>query len=499
MAAQANNKKGVAGIMNAKGKKTASDRNGPSGMSSRGTWPPVRRVIHYGRGTLLAIGALALITGFGLIAAGRATAQTFTVLHSFTATDPNTRANSDGADPYAALIISGNTLYGTVVGGGSSGNGTVYKVITNGTGFTNLHSFTALPEPRPHTNSDGAYPIAGLITNLSGNTVYGTASEGGKSGNGTVFAVNTDGTGFTNLYSFTASSRDSSGAYTNSDGSFPNSLILSVNTLYGTASQGGSSGYGTVFALNTDGTGFTNLHSFTSGSDGGLPYAGLILSGNTMYGTADGGGDSGGGTVFKINTDGSGFKTLYNFGPICTNALGVYTNSGGAIPLARLFLSGNTLYGTAAYGGSSGAGTVFAVATDGTGFSNLHTFTESSTNSSGVYTNSDGAYPDAGLILSGNTLYGTAQIGGSSGNGTVFSISLPRPRLTITFSGTYPVVSWPAIYSGQYLQYTTDALSPSAVWYNLPYLPIIVNGQIAVTGPSYLFLREHAAFRLYHD
>src|SRR6266567_3629382 len=387
MAAQANNKKGVAGIMNAKGKKTASDRNGPSGMSSRGTWPPVRRVIHYGRGTLLAIGALALITGFGLIAAGRATAQTFTVLHSFTATDPNTRANSDGADPYAALIISGNTLYGTVVGGGSSGNGTVYKVITNGTGFTNLHSFTALPEPRPHTNSDGAYPIAGLITNLSGNTVYGTASEGGKSGNGTVFAVNTDGTGFTNLYSFTASSRDSSGAYTNSDGSFPNSLILSVNILYG---------------------------------------------------TADGGGDSGGGTVFKINTDGSGFKTLYNFGPICTNALGVYTNSGGAIPLARLFLSGNTLYGT-------------------------------------------------------------AQIGGSSGNGTVFSISLPRPRLTITFSGTYPVVSWPAIYSGQYLQYTTDALSPSAVWYNLPYLPIIVNGQIAVTGPSYLFLREHAAFRLYHD
>jgi len=321
---------------------------------------------------------MALIAGCSLIAAGRATAQTFTVLHSFTATDPNTRANSDGADPYAALIISGNTLYGTAV-------------------------------------------------------------------------------------------------------------------------SGGSSGHGTVFALNTDGTGFTNLHSFTSGSDGGLPYAGLILSGNTMYGTADGGGDSGGGTVFKINTDGSGFKTLYNFGPISTNALGVYTNSGGAIPLARLFLSGNTLYGTAAYGGSSGAGTVFAVATDGTGFTNLHTFTESSTNSSGVYTNSDGAYPDAGLILSGNTLYGTAQIGGSSGNGTVFSISLPRPRLTITFSGTYPVVSWPAIYSGQYLQYTTDALSPSAVWYNLPYLPIIVNGQIAVTGPSYLFLREHAAFRLYHD
>ena len=57
------------------------------------------------------------------------------------------------------------------------------------------------PDPRSDTNSDGAYPHAGLI--LSGNTLYGTAYGGGSSGNGTVFAVNTDGTGFTNLYSFT--------------------------------------------------------------------------------------------------------------------------------------------------------------------------------------------------------------------------------------------------------------------------------------------------------
>ena len=78
--------------------------------------------------------------------------------------------------------------------GGSSGNGTVFAVNTDGTGFTTLHSFTG--------GSDGADPNAGLI--LSGNTLYGTASHGGSSGNGTVFAVNTDGTGFTNLHSFTA-------------------------------------------------------------------------------------------------------------------------------------------------------------------------------------------------------------------------------------------------------------------------------------------------------
>ena len=71
-------------------------------------------------------------------------------------------------------------------------------------------------------------------------------------------------------------------------------MILSGNTLYGTATDGGSSGNGTVFAVNTDGTGFTNLHSFTAldlyytNSDGANPYAGLILSGNTLYGTAHG-------------------------------------------------------------------------------------------------------------------------------------------------------------------------------------------------------------------
>src|SRR6266542_644321 len=168
-----------------------------------------------------------LIAGLGLIPAGRSMAQTFTSLHSFTA--------SDGAGPYAGLILSGNTLYGaaeTADFGGSSGFGTVFKVNTDGTGFTNLHNFTG---------SDGARPEAGFI--LSGNTLYATAAEGGPSGNGTLFAVNTDGTGFTTLYNFTGGD----------DGAFPDTgLILSGNTLYGTAYYGGSSGNGTLFAVNTN-------------------------------------------------------------------------------------------------------------------------------------------------------------------------------------------------------------------------------------------------------
>ena len=98
---------------------------------------------------------------------------------------------------------------------------------------------------------------------LSGNTLYGTAELGGSGNYGTVFAVNTNGTGFTTLYSFTAT--NDNGIITNSEGAAPwCELALSGNTLYGTAAQGGSGLDGTVFALNTDGTGFTTIHIFTA-------------------------------------------------------------------------------------------------------------------------------------------------------------------------------------------------------------------------------------------
>src|SRR6185503_11246789 len=98
----------------------------------------------------------------------------FTNLHNFTAISGSLFTNSDGANPFAALILSGSTLYGTANGGGSSGNGTVFRINTDGTGFTNLYSFTATSGcyPGPYTNSDGASPYAGLV--LWGNTLYGT-------------------------------------------------------------------------------------------------------------------------------------------------------------------------------------------------------------------------------------------------------------------------------------------------------------------------------------
>jgi len=136
-----------------------------------------------------------------------------------------------------------------------------------------------------------------------------------------------------------------------------------------------------------------------------------------------------------------------------------------------LILSGDTLYGTAGGGGTNGGGTVFAINTNGIGFTTLYSFTTAPSGS----TNNDGAYPYAGLILSDNTLYGTASGGGTNGGGTVFSLSLPLPQLTISLSGTNIILTWPTNAAGFTLQSTTNLLSP-AVW-------TIVSGQYAVTNP----------------
>jgi len=461
-----------------------------------------------------------LLAGLGLLLAGRAPAQTFTTLHSFTLPNGNGSPNSDGTYPYDGLVLSGNTLYGTASAGGTNHSGTVFAVNTVGSSFTTVYNFTG--------GNDGVDPVAGLI--LSGNMLYGTAASGGTNGYGTVFKVKTDGTGFTVLHSFTSLFF----SYTNSDGGGPwGGLVLSGNTLYGTTLAGGTNGWGTVFAVNTDGNGFTNLHNFNGADGAGAePQAGLVLSGNTLYGTtyyltAYPGGGSGYGTVFAVNTNGTGFTNLYTFTgttdrghptaglilsgntlygttlngtvfAVNTDGTGFtnvytftgtyeYTNSDGANPSAGLILSGNTLYGTAENGGNGGEGTVFAVNTNGTGFTTLHSFTPLTDFPNN--TNIDGANPIAGLVLSGNTLYGTAHYGGRSGRGTVFALSLPvPPSMGFTTAGNKIVLSWPTNASSFALQFITNLSSGS--WSN-------VTSGIYIVGTNNVFtntMNGNAAF-----
>ena len=318
----------------------------------------------------------------------------FALLHEFVG------GGNDGRNPAAGLTQSGSTLYGTTTNGGDNDHGTIFAMSTDGSGFTLLHEFAG-------GANDGEIPQAGLI--LSGSTLYGTTLFGG--GEGTVFSINTDGSDFTLLHSFDPA---------NDGRRLKANLTLSGSTLFGTTILGGANDLGTIFSINTDGSGYTPLHEFAGGAnDGEGPLAGLILSGSTLYGTTQGGGDHSRGTIFSINTNGSGFTLLHEFAGGADDGRG---------PEAELTLSGSTLYGTTKKGGDlacdttepEGCGTIFSINTDGSGFTLLHEFAGGA---------DDGAVPWARLTLSGSTLYGTTERGGEDGLGTVFSIEIAEPGL----------------------------------------------------------------------
>jgi uncharacterized repeat protein (TIGR03803 family) len=330
------------------------------------------------------------------------------------APDFTASTNFDGANPGGDIAVSGNTLYGAAFYGGNYGYGTLYSVNMDGTGFTNLHNFTG--------GSDGAYPKGGLV--LANGMLYGTASGGG-SNEGVVFAISPNGAGFTVLKTFSATVN-----YTNADGAAPYAgLAASGNTLFGATYYGGGHGYGSVFALNASTKAFVNLHSFTGGSDGAYPYAGLLLSGNWLYGVAVGGGTNNTGSVFMVTTNASSFIAVKNF-----SADPSRTNADGANPYAGLALYGNSIYGTTGNGGANGAGTLFSVNTNGSGATFAALVNFAATN---------GANPYGRMVFSGNALYGTTLAGGNVGDGTVFSLTLfPLIPLTITQAGPNVILTW---------------------------------------------------------
>ncbi len=372
--------------------------------------------------------ACILFSAFCLLSTVRAaTFQVFTNPYTFTALSiPYTGTNTDGASPQAGLLLSGSNVYGTTFYGGSAAKGTVYRVNTNGTGFLNLHSFSGgnTNALGVFTNSDGASVVAEVI--LSGSTLYGTAQYGGTAGRGTVFRVNTDGSGFTNLHNFSAIL---SPFYTNIDGAAPHGpLVISGNTLYGTTQNGGKNARGTVFRINTDGSGFTNLCNFSGFQDGQNPVGGMVLDGGTLYGTASIGGNYVSGAVFKVNTNGVGLTNVYTFTAFDEN----YINTDGAQPYGTIILSGGRLYGTTTTAGPFGKGTVYAVNTNGSNFKVLHAFS-----------GDDGAGSFAGLILMGNTLYGEGYLGGSGSVGTIFSVETNGNNFAVLHNltgieGAYP-------------------------------------------------------------
>ncbi len=326
----------------------------------------------------------------------------------------NFAGGTDGADPTADLISVGTTIYGTTNKGGGAtacadGCGTVFSIQSDGSGYMVAYRFQG-------AESDGANPQAGLVADASGN-LYGTTYNGGAHNLGTIFKLSPIGGGKfaeTFLYSFVGHP---------SDGAHPLSKLVfdSLGNLYGTTYEGGTKNKGTVFELDASGT-ETVLYSFT-GSNGSNPRAGVVwdASGN-LWGTTSTGGTTSLGTVFKLSESKGawGESFLYSFeGP------------NGARPNGAVILDSlGDVFGTTKAGAecsftADGCGVVFELqATEGYKENVLYSFMGTT----------DGAAPVGDLTLTTDEtgsplLFGTASqagmIGGtcpSTGCGTAFEL-----------------------------------------------------------------------------
>ncbi len=379
-------------------------------------------------------------------------AQTFSVIHNFT-------GGADGALPVAGVTIKGSALYGTAGYGGGNKWGVVYQAKNLGNNNWSVVPLSYLPirgyqpdskalfGPDGHLYStarygqgsfgsvyslappaspcktascpwaqselhaftgspDGNEPGFGdLAWDQQGN-IYGTTYWGGQNDVGVVYEIMPTQNGWTEvpIYSF----------LDRPDGAYPDGglLVDGNGNLFGTTAWGGANNAGTVFELTYQvGVGWkeTILYSFVQpGNDGRNPHSGLIFdkSGN-LYGTTMSGGPSLAGTVFELSPSGNSwtYQQLYSF-----------TGRGGCGPVTPPTLdSAGNLYGTTTCGGANMFGNVFQLATTANGwvYHSLYDFTGGN----------DGAQPNGSVTIdTDGTLYGTATIGGTHGQGTLWMI-----------------------------------------------------------------------------
>jgi uncharacterized repeat protein (TIGR03803 family) len=297
--------------------------------------------------------------------------------------------DNDGINPYGSVILIGNEIIGMTYKGGNRDAGTIFRIYDYSIGSSD-GVYRKLRDCYPAYQGD--YLIGDFVTD--GTIIYGTAGDGGTNNKGAIFKINTDGTGFQDIYHFN----------TDLNGYTPVSVILSGTTLYGMTHDGGTNNAGTIFKISVDGTGFQKIFDFALSTTGNTPYGKLTLIGSALYGTTASGGSVNKGTVFKINTDGTGYQTLVDFDG----------TSKGSYPVGSLTLVGSTFYGTTLRGGINDLGVIFKINIDGTGFQKLLDFDGTS----------KGANPSGGsMIPAGTALYGMTEYGGSNNVGVLFKIN----------------------------------------------------------------------------
>ena len=319
-------------------------------------------------------------------------------------------AKSDGSDPqHDALTPIGNVLYGTTLLGGQHNNGSIFSIDDDGSAYSSPLLFDF---PASKAKNAGDQPFSNFVA--VGNVLFGMASMGGHNGGltgyGDIFSFDTATATYSRVYSF-------NGAF----GLGPRGpVILDPNghTFYGMTPLGGSAAAGAVFSFNMTKNKFKVLHNFrcphsgfpmcVDSNDGATPDHGtLVQNGTTLFGLTTFGGKYGNGTLFSIQTNGTNFKILQQFGKPGTND--------GINPYGSLMLNGTTLFGTTRLGGSKGKGSVFRINTDGTGYDRIWEFQPPP----------DAAKPIDNLILVDNTLFGMTEAGGACGNGAIFALVPP--------------------------------------------------------------------------
>ncbi|HUI83019.1 MAG TPA: choice-of-anchor tandem repeat GloVer-containing protein [Candidatus Binatia bacterium] len=327
-----------------------------------------------------------------------ARAQTYTILHQF--------GGQDGANPAVGLTLDNfGNLYGTTYVGGAGNAGSVFR-LTHRNGaylFAPLYSFHG---------SDGRLPLARPIVGPDG-SIFGTTSEGGTHTLGMVYNVRPFPNppfsvlapwNETDLYNFVGGT---------GDGSDPQSdlAVDAAGNFYGTTSNGGANGNGTVFKLTHTGGGWTEsvLYSFGNLPDGKNPTAGVAIdAAGNLYGTTLNGGANGRGTVYKLTPSGGGYteSVLYSFAP----------GIGGEYPQAGVILdSDGNLYGATTLSDRGGA--VFELSPSGGGWTYTvlwHNFNDSGTEGG----------PTGNLVRdSDGNLYGATQAGGLYHQGSLFMLT----------------------------------------------------------------------------
>ena len=385
--------------------------------------------------------SFAAVAALAFGAAAPAGAATFKTLYSFA-------GGADGGGPTGQLAMGKDgLLYGTTVSGGASGGGTVFRLDPTTGILTTLYAFGIF-------SPTGTTPAAGVAIDGKG-LVYGTTEAGGDAnacsgrGCGTVFRLDPSTGTLTTLVAFTGGS----------DGGVPAGALLPYGgVFYGTTQDGGGPGFGTIFRLDAKTKGLTTLHAFNQpgANDGALPESSLTVGPDgRLYGSASEGGPHGSGTLWAIDPVSANFSVLHGFdyhvdgsGPDCRliffkgqiigttpdggptqagdgTVFSLDPNSGvlttlysiagtqdGLFPLGGVVRGPHGLvYGVARQGGGSGAGTVFAVSPKTGKFTLLHDFNIN-----------DGAQPSGELLLDGQGVFYGVTSGGGRGHGTVYEI-----------------------------------------------------------------------------